>query len=277
MLHRHHPFAHNVKTLSFACLRKGGGPMAGDVVETATQPRPAPAVPPGTRFYAIGDVHGRADLLAQLLKAIEADDAARAPAASQLIFLGDLVDRGPTSADAMEIAARIHRRRPDTRLLMGNHEEVFLRVLQGDRAAMGFFLKIGGRETMLSYGLSADDIDTMRDVELIAALSARVPAHHHALLEAMEDIVIAGDYAFVHAGIRPDMPLDRQTTNDLRWIREPFLSHPNDHAKMIVHGHTVTSGVDEQPNRIGIDTGAFKSHRLTAIGLEGSERWFLAT
>lgn len=236
-----------------------------------------PSLPLGLRLYAIGDVHGRADLLRDLLARIEADDARRAAADTQIILLGDLIDRGPDSAAVVDLAIRIVAHRPSTRVLLGNHEEVFLRLYNGDIAALPFFLQIGGRETLMSYGLDSATIGSSDDAALLATLRARVPAAHIAFLRGCEDMVIAGDYAFVHAGVKPGVALAEQVPGDLRWIRKPFLTHSGAFDRMIVHGHSITEAVDERANRIGIDTGAFYSGKLTAIGLEGADRWYLST
>jgi serine/threonine protein phosphatase 1 len=248
-----------------------------DALKRRGQPHAAPGVPAGLRLYAIGDVHGRADLLQQLLAAIDRDDQARAPADTQIVLLGDLIDRGPASADVIELALQLAARRPSTRFLMGNHEEVLLRALAGERGATAFFRRMGGRETMRSYGLSEAEINDP-DADALGVLFAqRIPAAHRDFIAGFEDIVVAGDYAFVHAGIRPGVPLEKQATADLRWIRAPFLDHAGALGHVVVHGHTITDTVDERHNRIGIDTGAFQTDRLTAIGLEGTERWYLST
>jgi serine/threonine protein phosphatase 1 len=240
------------------------------------QPR-ACAVPDGRRIYAIGDIHGRLDLLDALLGMIEADDRARgATAASELIFLGDLIDRGPESCGVVERAMALGATRP-VRYLMGNHEEVFLRALDGDPKALRFLIRIGGRETLLSYGISESDYRGLDYDELLALAQSKVPAAHRAFLGAFEKWIEVGDYLFVHAGLRPGVAVEDQSTSDLCWIREDFLSHRDSFGKMVVHGHSISQDIDERPNRIGIDTGAFASGRLTAIGLEGGERWYLST
>lgn len=236
-------------------------------------PLPPAAVPDGERVYAIGDVHGCTDLLDQLLGGIAADDAARGTARTTMIFLGDLVDRGPDSAAVIERLRLLSAERPDTRFLLGNHEEVFLDALKGEPKALRMFCRIGGRETIMSYGVDPADYDRMDYEELHSALRARVPASHEAFLAGFEDLITIGDYAFVHAGVRPDTDLEMQRTADLRWIRSPFLDHSRPLAKTIVHGHTITPHLDLQPHRIGVDTGAYQTGRLTALGLEGTERW----
>lgn len=238
---------------------------------------PAAAVPDGERVYAIGDVHGCADLLDQLLGRIAEDDAARGPARTILVFLGDLVDRGPASAAVIERLRLLAEERADTHFLLGNHEEVFLEALKGEPKALRMFCRIGGRETIMSYGVDAADYDRMDYEELHAAMQVRVPAEHRAFLDRFEDMVIVGDYVFVHAGIRPGTDLADQRTSDLRWIRNPFLSHDRPLEKIVVHGHTISEELDVQPHRIGVDTGAYETGRLTALGLQGTERWTLQT
>jgi serine/threonine protein phosphatase 1 len=245
----------------------------------ARKPKLAPpvhALPAGERIYAIGDIHGRADCLDTLIDRIDADDAARGPAQTTLVFLGDLVDRGADSRGVVERAMTLATQRP-CRFLMGNHEEVFIKAWEGDTASARLFHRIGGRETLLSYGVSPGDYDKADFETLIGLIGERVPAGHIAFLRRFEDIFRSGDYLFVHAGIRPGTPIDEQDPTEMRWIRERFLHDPRDHGALVVHGHSISAEVEECPNRIGIDTGAYASGRLTALGLEGTGRWFLDT
>jgi serine/threonine protein phosphatase 1 len=234
------------------------------------------SVPDGARIYAIGDIHGRLDLLDRLLAMIDADDAGRGPSRTELIFLGDLLDRGPDSLGVVERVMALGERRA-VRCLLGNHEEVFLRALSGDLRALRFLVRIGGRETLLSYGISAEQYRDVDYDELLVLLQEKVPASHVAFLSSFENWIEIGDYLFVHAGLRPGVAVEDQKSSDLCWIREDFLSHRESFGKMVVHGHSITEDIDERPNRIGIDTGAFASGRLTAIGLEGDQRWYLST
>ena len=234
---------------------------------------PAPAIPQGQRVYAVGDIHGRLDLLEAAIAAIEADDAKCRPAQTTIILLGDLIDRGPDSAGVVAAARAWSERRP-VRILLGNHEEMLLRALDSDEI-MRQFLRFGGRETVLSY-LAEPDIYHRADLAEARALMERaIPARDLDFIRSFEDSIAIGDYLFVHAGIDPELPLDAQRTGDLRWIREPFLSHTGDLGAVVVHGHTITEQPQVRPNRIGIDTGAYDSGRLTALGLEGSTRWFI--
>lgn len=233
----------------------------------------AAAIPAGERVYAVGDVHGCDDLLGRLLVQIDDDDAARGPAQTTIIFLGDLVDRGPASAAVIERLRLLAATRPKTRFLLGNHEEVFLESLKGEPKALRMFCRIGGRETIMSYGVDPDDYDRMDYEELHGAMLRRVPPAHQDFLARFEDMIVIGDYIFVHAGIRPGTDLADQRSSDLRWIRNPFLNHDRPLEKIVVHGHTISEDLDIQPHRIGVDTGAYETGRLTALGLEGTSRW----
>ena len=235
--------------------------------------KPKAAVPEGQRVYAVGDIHGRLDLFEKLIAMIEADDAARDPAETTVILLGDLIDRGPDSAGVVD-AARAWGERRQVRAIAGNHEEMLLKSFHRVDT-LRHFLRYGGRETVLSYPISGSLYEQMSHEELKAYLPELIPPEHIAYFEAMEDRVAIGDYLFVHAGIRPGVAIDDQKISDLRWIRETFIDDSRDHGVVVVHGHTICGEVEEMPNRIGIDTGAFMSGRLTALGLEGTSRWYL--
>lgn len=241
------------------------------------RPRASFSIPEGRRVYAIGDIHGRDDLFAELIELIHADNAALGPADVTLILLGDLVDRGPESAAVIERAIGLRSEFYDTRLLIGNHEECFLAALTGDVRRLQYFMRIGGEATVQSYWDDAVALATASFEDVAEKLPAMVPSSHLEFLGGGEDVIEIGDYAFVHAGIRPGVPLEKQSLADLRWIREDFLNDERDHGIMIVHGHTVRSDIDEWPNRIGIDTGAYRSGVLSAIVLEGNERRYLKT
>jgi len=234
-------------------------------------------IPEGRRVYAIGDVHGRNDLLLQLLDKIIKDDGEREKAESEIIFLGDLVDRGPDSAGVLDTAMRVKEQLRNVRFLMGNHEEVYLAATTGDEKSVRFFNRIGGRETILSYEITMKEYIELDMVQLAKRIPELFPREHIDFIAGFEDHIIIGDYAFVHAGIRPGIPLSEQRQKDLRWIREEFLSAEDAHEKVIVYGHTITDDAVENGNRIGIDTGAYYSDKLTALALQGSERWYLDT
>jgi len=234
-------------------------------------------VPPGQRVYAIGDIHGRLDLLNALLREIELDSGRRGDGSEViLIFLGDLVDRGPNSRGVIDRLLSLSREVPTSRFLLGNHDEVFLKATLGDPKALRFLVRIGGKETILSYGITENEYRRLDYDDLAIFLASKVPEEHINFLSSFEDYIVIGDYMFVHAGLRPGVDISEQSGSDLRWIRGEFLKSKSSYPHMIVHGHTISEKADVQKNRIGIDTGAFTSGCLTAIGLEGVERWFLS-
>ena len=236
-------------------------------------------IPDGERVYAIGDVHGCNALLIDLLEQIDADDAARSAAHTTVIFLGDLMDRGPDSAGVIETAIA-YRERAEAmgtavRFLMGNHEEMFLDSVSGDARAVRYFIKYGGRETILSYGIDDDRYNELDMDQLACELLNIVPRSHADFVRDFEEAIVIGDYVFVHAGIRPGVPIDAQKPKDMRWIRADFLASSAPHEKMVVFGHTIFDDVDRPGNRIGVDTGAYRTGILSAIGLQGSDQWIL--
>ncbi len=234
---------------------------------------PAPAVPQGQRIYAIGDVHGCAALFDAVLAAIESDDADRAPADTAIVLLGDLIDRGPDSAGVIARARALQQRR-NVRLLMGNHEEMFLAALDDDQTLRDF-LRYGGRQTALSYGIDPAAYHAADVAEVGVLLRSHVPADDVAFVAGFEHSVRIGDYLFVHAGVRPGVALEDQKPSDMHWIRGPFLSATDGYGAVVVHGHTIFAKPEIMAGRIGIDTGAYSSGRLTALGLEGTRRWLI--
>lgn len=236
------------------------------------------AVPEGQRVFAIGDVHGRADLFEALAAAIEAEDAARAPAHTTIVLLGDLIDRGPDSARVLGLArdwrCRHLERGGAFHILMGNHEEMLLESLERVDV-LRHFVTFGGKETILSLGVPETTYAEATWDELQAFLAQVFSGEWLDFVQNFETLVRIGDYAFVHAGVRPDLPLEAQAPKDLRWIREPFLSSSAEYGAVVVHGHTISDEPVLRPNRIGIDTGAYASGRLTALMLEGTQRWYL--
>lgn len=236
-----------------------------------------PLMEPGVRVYAIGDIHGRLDLLDALLSQIDADHAGRPPAERHIVFLGDLIDRGPDSAGVVERVRALCATDRNVHCLMGNHEEILLRALEGEEKALKLFCRIGGRETMLSYGVTAEDYERLDYAEVAETLVAHVPPAHRDFLADLKEILTMGDYVFVHAGIRPGVAIAEQKLAETRWIRDPFLDHRTPLEKMVVHGHTVAHEAEILPHRIGIDTGAYHSDRLTALMLEDEERVIFST
>lgn len=233
--------------------------------------------PDRQRAFAIGDIHGRLDLLDELLERIEADDRPRPQAKTTIVFLGDLIDRGPQSAQVVE---RLRRYRPDfakTVFLMGNHEEVLLRIVGGETGIVSDWLKFGGAECVRSYGIDPADLLCRSPADVPRILRQAIPKEHLKFLASFVDTASFGDYLFVHAGIRPGVSLSHQLPQDLRWIRQQFLENDSDHGRIVVHGHTISESVEVKANRIGIDTGAYRTGVLTALGVEEGGRWFLQT
>ena len=231
------------------------------------------AAPDGKRIYAIGDIHGRADLLDELLAMIEAEGGADS---RRLIFLGDYVDRGPASKCVIERLTAIAEDHAETIFLKGNHEAIMLDFLV-DPAEKMHWLEWGGEETLESYGVT--HVLGRTGEELAADLSERLPGNHRAFLESLRLTHIEGDYVFVHAGLRPGVPLADQEEEDLLWIRKRFHDTPSKHRpdKVVVHGHQPIKKPIDAGWRIGVDTGACWSGVLTAVVLEETKRRFLST
>lgn len=249
------------------------------MVPTQLASPPPRSVPEGSRVYAVGDIHGRADLLARLLVRI-AKDAEQAAAVDRrvLVFLGDYVDRGPDSARVLDILLEGIPLGFEAVFLMGNHEQFMLDFL--DKGLMGeSWLSNGGRATFSSYGLDAVGflLGTATLSDLRAELQETLPASHRAFLDGLRLSHREGDYFFVHAGVRPGVPLESQDPFDLLWIRGSFLASREDFGAVVVHGHSIEPEPEVRANRIGIDTGAYQSGRLTCLVLEGQGRRFIAT
>jgi serine/threonine protein phosphatase 1 len=237
-------------------------------------------LPAGLTVYAVGDIHGRLDLLQDLLARI-LDDAERHPADSRrsLIFLGDYIDRGPESRGVVEALLQDPLPGFATVRLMGNHEEAFLAFLDGLTDGLDW-LAFGGLETLLSYGVSLRHLPRTEDAveALRLSVSAAVPKSHVELLRRCALHHSVGDYLFVHAGVRPGVPLENQTSTDLMWIRDDFLrSKIPLPQRVVVHGHTICDFPQDRQHRINIDTGAFASGRLTCLVLREARRRFIST
>jgi serine/threonine protein phosphatase 1 len=231
---------------------------------------PAPAsLPLGRRIYAIGDVHGCNDQLASLHALIARDLADRPVAKPLLLHIGDYVDKGPDSAGVLGRLTATASPLPGVPVvnLMGNHERTMLDALSGDRPAITDWLYTGGREALASWGADPDDP---------TGWTARIPASHLAFVQGLRLHHRAGGYLFVHAGIRPGIPFERQSPDDLLRIRSDFLSSERDHGVVVVHGHTpVRHGAEVYENRIAIDTGAVFGRKLTCLVLEERRLGFL--
>lgn len=228
-----------------------------------------PHLPPGIRIYAFGDIHGRADLLQQMFNVVDAD-LARLPGARAIqVFLGDYVDRGPDSRGTIELLIK-RSREHKTVLLKGNHEVMLLEALR-DPMTAGGWCQFGGLQTLASYGLRPSLNPTAEEQrELMEAFALALPDSHRTFLTNLKPAFLCGDYFFVHAGVRPGVPLAAQREDDLIWIRNEFLNSESDFGKFIVHGHTPVSSPDRRPNRINIDTGAYATGNLTLLTMSGS-------
>ena len=235
------------------------------------------ALPDGLAIYAIGDLHGRLDLLRAMEALIRADRARSRPEKSVEIFLGDYIDRGPQSRELVE---RLIGSPPiaDERIcLIGNHEDMLLDALT-EPEGFANWLHNGGDATLASYGLNVRPFAAKTELARIrAAFPDHLPPNHRAFFEGLRRWVEFGPYLFVHAGIRPGRPIEEQDSEDLVWIREPFLLSDADFGHIVVHGHTPVDQPEVRPNRINIDTGAVFQGRLTCLVLEGRTQRFLQT
>jgi serine/threonine protein phosphatase 1 len=245
----------------------------------AARPPPigAPRVPAGQRVYAIGDIHGRLDLLDAIIAAIEQDLVDRPASDVITVLVGDYVDRGRSSD-------RVLDRLTEGALpghviaLRGNHEEFLLRFLSKPHSISEFWFKCGGLETLHAYGVDVCELKRTGHIDEAAQAFRRLfPQRHLAFLERLPLAVEVGDYFFCHAGVRPGIALADQAAHDLLWIREDFLDFTGSFGKVIVHGHTPVERPDVRNNRINIDTGAYLTHQLTCLVLEGDAQRFLQT
>ena len=241
--------------------------------------RPA-RLPDGVRVYAIGDIHGRLDLLRRIEELVLEDLAATSQLVSPLIvYLGDYVDRGYRSRETIEELIANERLEGIPRVLLQGNHDLWLAGFARGRSLSASWLEYGGDATLLSYGvpLRRDLPEPQRLAEASRALAERMPSEHLKFLEELELAFSLGDYFFCHAGIHPRVPLHEQRAEDLLWIREPFLSWSGEASKVVVHGHTVSDAPVVRHNRIGIDTGACFTGVLTCLVLEGEDWRFLAT
>jgi|HubBroStandDraft_1064217.scaffolds.fasta_scaffold00318_6 serine/threonine protein phosphatase 1 len=237
-----------------------------------------PAAPDGTRLYVVGDIHGCAELLAKIHKLILADAALAAAERLVVVYLGDYIDRGPDSKGVVDLLIEAPLPGFESVHLKGNHEQALLDFL--DDIAIGpDWFSFGGVATFASYGLEAPEEIFSPEALLAAqaALRAALPEAHLGFYRGLRLGHLEGDFLMVHAGLRPGVPLDAQTESDLLWIRDPFLGSDADWGVIIVHGHTIALDPEIRPNRIGIDTGAFHTGRLTCLVLHGTEIEFLQT
>jgi len=228
----------------------------------------------GMRIYAVGDVHGRADLLKALLARIDADLAVNPIPQSAQVFLGDYIDRGPNSRQVLDHLI-LRRPRHSMVYLTGNHE-IYATEFLSNPSVWPDWKANGGVSTLLSYGITPSTRNDPQEWQelSVAFRQALLDSHRH-FLASLALSFTCGDFFFAHAGVRPGVPLDLQHQADLLWIREDFLLHEEDYGKIVVHRHTPTKEPDVKPNRINIDTGAYATGRLTCLVLEDDEMRFI--
>jgi serine/threonine protein phosphatase 1 len=236
--------------------------------------------PPDTAIYAIGDVHGRVDLLSSIHQRIAADALTRTASSKLILYLGDYVSRGEDSRGVVDLVMKWRPEGFGRITLKGNHEDLLLRFLGGDLDAGRHWFDHGGHDTLAHYGVTIPD-RTARDTENVTALRDRfassLPPSHLEFFQSLQVTYRAGDYCFVHGGVRPGVPLADQNDHDCMWIRKSFLDSDADHGAIIVHGHSISHQPEVCHNRIGIDTGAYQSGILTCLVLEDDTRHFLQT
>jgi serine/threonine protein phosphatase 1 len=229
-----------------------------------------PSLPAELRIYAIGDIHGRLDLLNQLLARISSDIALRPTVRPLYVFLGDYIDRGSSSRETIDRLIE-HGKTHESVFLKGNHELIAIKCLS-DRGLFDQWLRLGGLETLVSYGVPAETLANGKQIaELQSAFHSALPQAHFRFFRDLKNSFESGDFFFAHAGVKPNVELSRQRETDLLWIRGEFLSSKDDFGKIIVHGHTPTHEIEVAPNRINIDTGAFATGRLSCLVLEGED------
>ncbi len=228
------------------------------------------------RIYAIGDIHGRADLLDRMHIAIAGHAVDAGSADNVIVYLGDYVDRGLQVKEAMNILAEGPPPGFTPVFLKGNHEEMLLAFLE-DAAALEDWLPVGGQATLLSYGVIAPGqaTDSKQADAIRQAFMDVFPKTHYDFLSQLRPFYRAGNYLFVHAGIRPGISLEKQDPKDFSWIREPFLANRKKGELRVVHGHNITSLPDILPCRIGVDTGAYATGKLSCVMLEADQTAFL--
>lgn len=226
-------------------------------------------MPEGLRIYAIGDVHGRVDLLDRLLSRIDAHVAGHPIARPVVLLIGDYIDRGAGSREVLDLLISCAQGR-EMIFLRGNHDVLVERFLK-EPASLRDWSRIGGLETLMSYGLKPS-LNPSAEVqkELAEALNAVLPQSHRRFFANLSSSFTCGGYFFAHAGVRPGIPLARQSEEDLLWIRDEFLLHEERFERIVIHGHTPVHQIDIRPNRINIDTGAYATGRLSCLILEGN-------
>lgn len=228
----------------------------------------SPSLPAGLRLYAIGDIHGRLDLLEEMLALIEADAANRRVEKVLYVFLGDYIDRGNWSCQTIDRLIA-HAAQHQCVFLKGNHEQIALSSLS-DPTRIEQWLRLGGTETLLSYGVPSELVANGKQaVAIQSAFHHSLPQAHFRFFRSLQNSFSCGDFFFVHGGVKPGVDLDQQKESDLLWIRSEFLSSTEDFGSIVVHGHTPALDIELRPNRINLDTGAFATGRLSCLAIEG--------
>ncbi len=247
-----------------------------DAAESGSPERVDPFLRPGHRLYCIGDIHGRLDLLEELHEMIRSDSADFG-GSKTVVYLGDYIDRGAQSSMVLDLLAAQPLPGFEAVHLMGNHEQVMLDFLSQPMDAVAW-LSFGGKSTLLSYGVGLGKPVLPQNANLLRdELEQKLPQKHFDFISNCREFYVQGSYCFVHAGIRPGIPMEDQVAEDLFWIREEFTRSRDCHEHIVVHGHTISPEVVNRPNRIGIDTGAYETGLLTALVLEGRDQRLLQT
>lgn len=236
-------------------------------------PKARPRVAANWRIYAVGDVHGRADLLSKLFERIDRDVQGCMATKFMEIFLGDYIDRGSHSREVIDLLIARGRSR-ETVFLKGNHEACALQFLK-DSAMLRQWQDLGCAPTLRSYGVPLRQDGSYSQHEIRVTFQRALPDAHRSFMQGLKLSFTCGDFFFAHAGVRPGIPLEKQSEQDLLWIRNDFLLHEDYLGKVIVHGHTPTPAPDLRPNRINIDTGAYATGQLTCVVLEGDQIRFI--
>ena len=228
------------------------------------------------RIYAIGDVHGEFELFCEILDKIAKDNRSLSDAQTVIVLLGDMIDRGPKSRQVLELLQRFHTTASGFVVLLGDHEEMMLASARGIEAAQRLWMKKGGRQTLESYGVDVEAFVRSSPQERADQIEAAVGRETLAWLGSRPLSYRSGDFYFCHAGIRPGTKLGQQRKRDLLAIGSDFLSSEKDHGAIIVHGHAEVSGAEISHNRINLDTAAYRTGKLSALGLQGSRKWLIS-
>ncbi len=265
---------HMLGVLSTGCVSREGEKVLAWKLLASDVPKAKPCIPTDWRIYAVGDVHGRADLVTELFKRIDRDLSAHPTAKPMEVFLGDYIDRGSLSRQVIELLI-VRQRAHETVFLKGNHEACALQFLK-DPAMLRQWEDLGGASTLLSYGVAPiRGYDPRSQHEISVAFHQAMPDSHRNFIQSLKLSFTCGDFFFAHAGVRPGISLQKQSEQDLLWIRDDFLLHEEYFGKVVVHGHTPTHEPDLRPNRINIDTGAYATGRLSCMVLDGDQIRFI--